>query len=82
MYITGTVLDFASRMHQLTSMNIPTGAVVASGLVSINQFLIEGRTYINSNLATGQTSGRWEQEARKQRWLLSGDAQAMLTQMF
>lgn len=90
MYILGTQYDFASRLHQLATMNIPTGVnpngtsgtLIGSGLASINSFLTEGRSYINSGTVTAQESGKWEQEIRKQRWLLSGDASQMLTQQF
>lgn len=90
MYITGTQSTFASRLHQLADMGIPTGVnpdgtsgtLRASGIADVNSFLIEGRSYINSGTVTAQESGHWEQEARKKRWLLSGDAQQMLVQQF
>lgn len=82
MYITGTQYDFASRMHQLADMNVPTGTLVASGLASINSFLIEGRSYINSGFVTQQESGKWEKEARLLRYQLSGDGAALLRQQF
>jgi hypothetical protein len=82
MYITGTQYDFASRMHELADMNVPTGTLVASGLDSINSFLIEGRTYINSGFVTQQESGRWEKEARLIRYMLSGDANILTGQLF
>lgn len=82
MYISGTQSDYASRLHELADMNIPTGLVVESGLASINLFLTEGRGYINAGKSTAQESGKWEQEARKKRWLLSGDARQMLVQQF
>lgn len=80
MYITGTASDFTSRLHQLPSFNAPTGSIIASGLNGISLFLVEGRAYINSGLASTQVSGKWEQELRKQRWLLSGNSAQMLVQ--
>lgn len=90
MYLTGTQYDFASRLHQLATLNIPTGVnsdgtsgtLRASGLASINSFLIEGRSYINSGFSTAQESGKWEKEVRMQRFRLSGDGSQVLTQQF
>jgi len=83
MYITGTQYDYASRLHQLLGMNQPTGATfVSSALSDYNKFITEGRSYIARGTVTAQESGHWEQEARKQRWLLSGDASQMLVQQF
>lgn len=83
MYITGTASDFNSRLHELLAMSQPTGATfVSSSLSDANSFLTEGRSYINSGLASDQVSGKWETEMRRQRWILSGDANQMLTQQF
>lgn len=82
MYITGNPSDYASRLSQLIGTNQPTGAAFVSNcLTDINSFLIEGRAYINSGLASPQVSGKWEQELRRQRWLMSGDANQMLLQI-
>jgi hypothetical protein len=83
MYITGTRSDYPSRLHELPGLNAPTGTdIIASGLSDISSFLIEGRAYINSGLASAPISGKWEQEVRRWRWTLSGDASQMLTQQF
>lgn len=83
MYITGTIDSFSSRLHQLPALNNPTGqAYYGSGIFGVNQFVLEGQSYIAAGLVTAGLSGQWEQEARKQRYLLSGDANAMLVQMF
>lgn len=84
MYITGTMDSFMSRLHQLPALYADptvTGAVfINSGIVSINTFLIEGWSYLASGFIAN--SGAWEQEARQQRFRLSGDANQLLTQQF
>lgn len=73
MFITGSVSDFMSRLHQL-----PTGTS------DLDSFVTEGRGYIASGLAAPGMSGQWEQEARRWRWLLSQppDPTQMLTHQF
>ena len=82
MYITGTVSDFASRLHQLPCLNQETGTIIESGLADMANFILEGQQYLASGLADMNISGKWEQSARTQRWLLSGDAAQMFQQQF
>ena len=81
---------FMSRLHSLPTQgnNITTTGqqattdFLASGLYSIQQFLIEGRSYISSGFINAGLSGAWEQEVRRLRWTLSGDPTQMTTQQF
>ena len=83
MYITGSQYDFASRLHQLVGMSQPTDATFFSSVMTdFNNFMAEGRVYLGAGTVTVQESGHWEQEARKQRYILSGDANQMLVQQF
>jgi hypothetical protein len=83
MYVTGTISSFASRLHQLPSFTTATGLTFRhSGIWSVNQFIIEGKSYIASGWVSAGLSGQWEREARNQRYRMSGDARAMLVQMF
>jgi len=80
MYITGTKADYLSRLHQLP-LSVGTGAVpIASGNAYMGQFITEGRSYISS--VSSNESGRWEKEARQQFYRLSGNAAALLQQVF
>lgn len=73
MYITGTIDSFTSRLHQLPALNNPTGqGFYSSGIFSINQFIIEGRSYIQAGLVTAGLSGQWEKETRKATLLALG----------
>jgi hypothetical protein len=69
-YITGTISDFASRLHSLptTTGDLTTG------------YIVEGRNYLA--IVGPQTSGQWENEIRKQSWLLTADPLQMLSQKF
>lgn len=85
MYITGTISSFSSRLHQLPPIGnntTETADFYASGILSVNQFITEGKSYIDAGLVTAGLSGMWEKEARQNRYMMSGDAQALVTQMF
>ena len=69
MYISGTIVDFASRLHQL-----PTG------VADVNQFLIEGRTYLSS--VDKNVSGKWEGEARLKQFQFNQTGSGLYSQQF
>lgn len=69
MYISGVILDFATRLHQL-----PTSTV------DINSFVVEGNGYWSSIDANLQN--KWETEARRWNWTLNADPTQLLNQVF
>jgi hypothetical protein len=81
MYLSGTQYDFASRLHQLPLMSLPFGAnQFTSGTNDMNNFIVEGRSYIVRGTVTAQESGKWEREIRNNMSMLSGNGSAMLVQ--
>jgi len=81
MYISGTISDFMTRLHELPQMNSGvTGQVdLVAANNALNQFVTEGRGYLASGVHP-DTSGHWEYEIRSQRYRLTGDFNQMLTQ--
>lgn len=61
MYITGNVVDFVQRLHQL-----PTGTN------DTDSFATEGGGYLAS--IDANTSGQWEQIGRQLKYSLTNDA--------
>lgn len=68
MYVTGDMLSFETRLHELANDNL-----------SLQSFRIEGSTYLG--LIDVYLSGKWEREARQQQYHFSG-VSGLLTQQF
>lgn len=78
MYTTGSINDFANRLHQ---------AVTTGDLVS---FITEGRGYLSTPFTTisgvyksgvlPQVSGAWEQELRLQKFRFTQSGGALMEQ--
>lgn len=69
MYISGNIMDFNSRMHELTT-----------GQSDFNSYLTEGRGYTSG--VGVQVSGKWEQQARKLIYSLTQSGVQLSTQQF
>ena len=67
MYISGTIIDLASRMHQL-----------AIDQTSLNAALAEARTYVSG--VGPQISGSWEHIARMQKFQFTKSIADLSTQ--
>jgi hypothetical protein len=81
MYITGSIETLESRIHQLVSMNQPTGdTFVSSALGDMVNFVTEAQSYLVGGTISNQQSGKWEREIRQRRYALSGDVSQMLVQ--
>jgi hypothetical protein len=82
MYITGTIMDLEKRIHQLPTMNQPTGLGFISGVLNnLNRFVNEGSSYIINNNVNAPLYNVWNREIQMQRYRCSGDA-SQLTGFF
>jgi hypothetical protein len=72
MYISGSISDFASRLHSVPST---TGDILTG-------FKVEGKSYLVAYGSKVHESGRWEAEARNQMYRFTHDSTYIITQVF